>query len=96
MKNSLVTFGALILGILCAIIAAQESNSVQELGPLPAQHRPGTDDEANSLLERALHFADLYNWHASGSYFTQAQGLLRPLATKGTRFMRISGPSDPE
>lgn len=91
MKNNLVTFGALILGVLCAIVAAQESKSVQELGPLTAQLRPGTNDEANSLLKRALHFADLYNWHASGSYFTQAQGLFEASGDKRDAFYAYLG-----
>jgi len=40
------------------------------------------DDTAGDLLQRALHFADLYNWHASRPYFTQAEALFQAAGDK--------------
>ena len=31
------------------------------------------DDTANTLLQRALYFSDLYNWRAARPYFTKSQ-----------------------
>ena len=65
-----VTCGVIIFGILCATASGQESMSVDEAeGPAQVNH------EAENLLQRALHFADLYNWPASHPYFTKAQQL---------------------
>ncbi len=75
MRISHVAFSVAIFGILSASATAQESKSIHEPDPslnqAPAQ--AGHEDEV--LLQRALHFADLYNWHASRPYFTRAQQL---------------------
>jgi len=69
MRISRVAFSIAIFGILCASATAQEAKSIHEPDPLQASH------EGEALLQRALHFADLYNWHASRPYFTRAQQL---------------------
>jgi len=58
-----------IFGMLCAIAAPQEKPS-QSSSLNQAQEAGHT--EAETALQRALHFADLYNWHASRPYFTKA------------------------
>lgn len=72
----------MIFGILCASATAQELQSMHEpdrsLNQAPAQ----ASHEAEALLQRALHFADLYNWHASRSYFTRAQELFEASGDK--------------
>jgi CHAT domain-containing protein len=65
----------MIFGILCANAAAQESKSTHEPDPLWKQAAASANDEAETPLQRALYFADLYNWHASRLYFTKAQQL---------------------
>ena len=72
MRIARATFGVMIFGILCASAAAQESKSTDESSPLP---RAASANDATTTLQRALHFADLYNWHASRPYFTRAQQL---------------------
>src|SRR5579864_147626 len=69
MRISRVACRIAILGILCASATAQESKSIHDQAPVVADH----DDEA--VLQRALHFANLYNWHASRPYFTKAEQL---------------------
>jgi CHAT domain-containing protein len=64
-----------ICGIFWATVAAQESKSTHEPDPLLSQDPAQTSHEAEALLRRALHFADLYNWHASRPYFARAQQL---------------------
>ncbi len=75
MRITRVTFGVMIFGILCANAAAQESKSTHEPDPLRKQAAASANDEAETPLQRALYFADLYNWHASRPYFTKAQQL---------------------
>src|SRR5271154_4516014 len=75
MRLKRVMTGVMILGILCAIAAARESKLPHEPGPLLKDAGRPADGEAGTLLERALHFADLYNWHSSRPYFTRAQQL---------------------
>src|SRR5689334_11506981 len=75
MRISRVAFSVVIFGILCASAPAQESKSKHEPDPLLSQAPAQTTHEADALLQRALHFADLYNWHASRPYFTRAQQL---------------------
>jgi len=72
MRIARATFGVMIFGILCASAAAQESKSTDESSPLPSA---ASANDATTTLQRALHFADLYNWHASRPYFTRAQQL---------------------
>lgn len=75
MKTNRVTFGVLIFGMLCVSGAAEVSQTMHEpdnsLNQAPAQ----ASHEAEALLQRALRFADLYNWHASRPYFAKAQDL---------------------
>jgi len=61
----------MILGILCATAAAQESKSTKEPNPPLKQVVASANDKAETSLQRALHFADLYNWHASRPYFIE-------------------------
>jgi CHAT domain-containing protein len=75
MRTSRVAFGVMILGILCLPAIGQESKPVHEPGLLLSQAHTQANDEAEALLRRALHFADLYNWQASRPYFTKAQQL---------------------
>jgi CHAT domain-containing protein len=81
MRISRVTFSVMIFGVLCASVAAQESKT-HEPDPLPGQPPAQTSHEAGVLLQRALHFADLYNWHASRPYFTKAQRLFETSGDK--------------
>jgi CHAT domain-containing protein len=74
MRISRVACSIAILGILCASATAQESKSTHEPDPLLNQ-APAAGHEDEALLQRALHFADLYNWHASRPYFTKAEQL---------------------
>jgi len=76
------SFGVMIFGILCATAAAQESKSAHEPDPLLKQAAASANDEAETPLQRALHFADLYNWHASRPYFTKAQQLFEAAGDK--------------
>jgi len=72
----------MIFGILCANAAAQESKSTHEPDPLQKQAAASANDEAETPLQRALYFADLYNWHASRPYFTKAQQLFEAAGDK--------------
>jgi CHAT domain-containing protein len=65
----------MIFGILCATAPAQESGLTNEPNPMVKQAAASANNEALTSLLRALHFADLYNWHASRPYFTKAQQL---------------------
>jgi CHAT domain-containing protein len=81
-RISRVTLSAAIYGILCASATSQESNSKREPDPLlnqPAAHEPL---EEKALLQRALQFADMYNWHASRPYFTRAEKLFEASGDK--------------
>ena len=49
------------LVLVLSILVAASSSAVR------------ADDDANALLQRALYFADLYNWQAARPYFTKAQ-----------------------
>lgn len=40
------------------------------------------DDDANTLLQRALYFSDLYNWRAARPYFTKAQPIFEAKGDK--------------
>ena len=75
MRFSPVAFGVMTLGILCVPATAQEPKAMHQPDPLLSQAPAQTSHEAEALLQRALHFADLYNWHASRPYFTRAQQL---------------------
>lgn len=75
MSLSRVVFGVMILGISCISAIAQESKPIPESDPSASQSSAQTNGDAEASLSRALHFADLYNWHASRPYFTKAQKL---------------------
>jgi len=74
MRISRVMFGVMTLGILCATATAQAGVPVSAVR---------TNDDRETLLQRALHFADLYNWQASRAYFTRAQQLFEAAGDKG-------------
>jgi hypothetical protein len=40
------------------------------------------DDGADTLLQRALYFSDLYNWHAARPYFIKAQQMYEATGDK--------------
>lgn len=40
------------------------------------------DDSANTLLQRALYFSDLYNWRAARPYFTKSQQMFEAAGDK--------------
>ena len=82
MKRSRVTCCVMILGILCVTAAAQEAKSTHEPDPLLKDAGPQANDEARTLLQRALHLADLYNWQASRPYFSRAQQLFEATGDK--------------
>ena len=82
MRISRVTFSVVIFGILCASATAQESKSMHEPDPLLNQAPAQASHEAEAPLQQALHFADLYNWHASRPYFTRAQELFEASGDK--------------
>jgi CHAT domain-containing protein len=82
MRITRFTFGVMIFGILCATAAAQELKSTHQPDPLLKQAAASANDEAETPLQRALHFADLYNWHASRPYFTEAQQLFEAAGDK--------------
>lgn len=82
MRIRRVTFRLMILGILCASAAAQESKSMHEPDPSLNQAAAPTSHEAEALLQRALHFADLYNWPASRPLFVKAQELFDAVGDK--------------
>jgi hypothetical protein len=42
----------------------------------------GADEAADRLLQRALYFADLYNWRAARPYFTKAQEMFEAAGDK--------------
>ena len=73
MKINRVTFSLITFGILCATASAQAGV------PVSAAR---TNDDPEPLLQRALHFADLYNWQASRPYFTKAQQLFEAIGDK--------------
>src|SRR2546429_7464564 len=77
MRRSRVTCCVMILGILCVTAAAQEAKSTHEPDPLLKDAGPQANDEARTLLQRALHLADLYNWQASRPYFSRAPTIIR-------------------
>ena len=41
-----------------------------------------TDDTADTLLQRALYFSDLYNWRAARPYFTRSQEMFEAVGDK--------------
>ena len=82
MRRSRVTCCVMILGILCVTAAAQEAKSTHEPDPLLKDAGPQANDEARTLLQRALHLADLYNWQASRPYFSRAQQLFEATGDK--------------
>jgi CHAT domain-containing protein len=82
MRITPATFGLMIFGILCATAVAQESKSTDEPNLLLKQAAAPTNDEADTTLQRALHFAGLYNWHASRPYFIKAQQLFEAAGDK--------------
>jgi len=82
MTISRVAFSVAIFGILCASATAQESKSKHQPDPLPNQAAAQASHEAEAPLQQALHFADLYNWHASRPYFTKAQELFEASGDK--------------
>src|SRR5437016_5890247 len=82
MKRSRVTCCVMILGILCVTAAAQEAKSTHEPDHLLKDAGPQANDEARTLLQRALHLADLYNWQASRPYFSRAQQLFETTGDK--------------
>src|SRR5438552_14243371 len=87
-----VTFSVAIFGILCASATAQESKSMHEPDPLLNQARAAAGHEDEALLQRALHFADLYNWHASRPYFTKAEQLFEASGDKSNAlYARLGG-----
>jgi CHAT domain-containing protein/tetratricopeptide (TPR) repeat protein len=73
MQISRVTFGVITLGILCATASGQARVPVAAVR---------TNDDPETLLQRALHFADLYNWQASRPYFKRAQQLFEAAGDK--------------
>ena len=81
MRISRVTFSLMIFGVLCASATAQESKSTHEPDPVLNQ-APAAGHEDEAVLQRALHFADLYNWHASRPYFTKAEQLFEASGDK--------------
>ena len=82
MRINRVTFSVIIFGVLCASAAAQESKPTHEPDPLLNQPPAQTSHEAEVLLQRALHFADLYNWPASRPHFMKAQELFDAVGDK--------------
>jgi CHAT domain-containing protein len=99
MRINRVTLGILILGILCAAAAAQESKSINQPDTLLNPAAASADNDAETTLQRALHFADLYNWHASRPYFSKAQQLFEAVGdTRNAlyaRFGSIRAGADP-
>jgi CHAT domain-containing protein len=77
-----VSLGVLIFGILCATTVAKESKLTDEANPFLKLAAASANDGAEITLQRALHFADLYNWHASRPYFTEAQQLFEAAGDK--------------
>ena len=75
MTLSRVAFGVVILGIVCISAIAQESKPIPGPDPSLSQSSAQTNGDAEASLSRALHLADLYNWHASRPYFIKAQKL---------------------
>ena len=91
MRTSRVACSVAILGILCASATAQESKSTHEPDPLLNQ-APAAGHEDEAVLQRALHFADLYNWHASRPYFTKAEQLFEASGDKrNALYARLGG-----
>lgn len=46
--------------------------------PIPALLLHAKEPEsAQEILDRALHYADLYNWHAAGPLFERAERMFR-------------------
>src|SRR6185437_500216 len=81
MRISRVACSVAIVGILCASATTQESKSTHEPDPLLNQ-APAAAHGDEAVLQRALHFADLYNWHASRPYFTKAEQLFEASGDK--------------
>ena len=45
---------------------------------------------AQEILDRALHYADLYNWHAAGPLFERAERMFRAAGDHRDELLRIS------
>jgi len=82
MKYVALTPGVMAFGILCAAIAAAQPNLRHKSDPALSLSAVSANNEAQTSLQRALHFADLYNWHASRPYFIKAQQLFEVLGDK--------------
>jgi CHAT domain-containing protein len=92
MRISRVAFSVAIFGILYASASAQESKSMHEPDPLLDQAPAVAGHEDEAVLQRALHFADLYNWHASRPYFIKAEQLFEASGDKrNALYARLGG-----
>lgn len=77
-----ITDFALTVCVFCAMADAQRPESLPGSELAAEKATVEIDDDARSLLERALHFADLYNWHAARQYFVRAQQLFEVIGDK--------------
>lgn len=69
----------MVFCVLCATVAAQSASE----SDASMQHTPTVgNNEAEAALQRALYFADLYNWHASRTYFINAEQLFDRVGDK--------------
>ena len=82
MKVVALPSGVMAFGILCAAVAPPQLNLMHESNAAPSLSSVSANNEAQTALQRALHFADLYNWHASRPYFIKAQQLFEVLGDK--------------
>lgn len=83
MKINYGGFGLIVLATLCATTLAQVTNSAPIASPQDASQ---SNNQAMTQLQRAMHFADLYNWHASRAYFIQAEQLFAVVGDKRNQF----------
>ena len=74
-----LTFVALV--VLRASALHQEPRSAST-----PSNRASSDAAAQNALQRALYFADLYNWHSSRPYFVKAQRLFEAAGEKSNAF----------
>lgn len=81
MTISRFTLRVVIFAMLCAVASPQEKSPQSAPSSLNQTPDP-THGEAEAALQRALHFADLYNWHASRPYFVKAQQLFEAAGDK--------------
>ena len=86
MRVNLVVLTFVTMVVLRAGALHQEPRSRNKPASRSSNRAEASSDEAAQALQRALYFADLYNWHSSRPYFVKAQRLFEAAGDKNNAF----------